>query len=138
MTIIINKYKIRTPIDQFAARIDQFILLLFESTHFMIQYITFTFIFMNTRYMNTSTVIECSLQVLRIAVSNPDIALVHVIWHHFGDWSFWGMINYINFPKDNIVGLVLLDHYSQCHKIRSVNDLYFILYTNFWVSFGEP
>lgn len=78
MMIIINKYKIRTSIDQFAGRIDQFIPL-FESTHFMIQYITFTFIFINTRYMNTSTVIECSLKVLRIAVSNPDIAVVHVI-----------------------------------------------------------
>lgn len=78
MMIIINKYKIRTPIDHFAARTDQFIPL-FESTHSMIQYITLTFIFMNTRYMNTITVIECSLQVLRIAVSNPDIALVQVI-----------------------------------------------------------
>lgn len=79
MMIITNKYKIQTPIDQFSAGIDQFIPL-FESTHFMIQYnITLNFIFMNTRYMNTSTVIECSLQVLRIAVSNPDVALVHVI-----------------------------------------------------------
>lgn len=78
MMIIINKYKMRTPIDQFAARTDQFITL-FENTHSMIQYITLTFIFMNTRYMNTITVIECSLQVLRIAVSNPDIVLVQVI-----------------------------------------------------------
>lgn len=129
MILYNTNFKIRTPIDQFAARIDQFIPL-FESTRSMIEYITLIFIF-----MNTSTVIECLLQVLRITVSNPDIALVHVIWHHFGDWSFWGIIN---FPKHNIFGLVLQVYYSQCYKIRSVNDLYFTLYTNFWVSSGKP